>query len=265
MSTQYDNIGTQYNYLKTLPIAKLERINVRDAAAPYVKGAKVLDLACGTGFYTRALLEWGAEEVVGMDISTEMVKAAKAEVQKVALAEKQKYSFTVGDASEPFKLDKGPFDLVLGIWLLNYAPDHEVMTRMWKNIANHLSPGGVFVGLVPPPESGMETLRNNVIYHQGPKNGVTLEIIGEVPNGIKTRFTTEWGSEKFFFENYHLEKEVFEASAREGGMEGPFRWRPMQLPQSEEEIRQLDAQLEPGYLDRYFTAGAHCGMCVVKR
>jgi len=123
----------------------------------------------------------------------------------------------------------------------------------------------VFVGVTPPPESGMEILRNNIIYHQGPKNGVTLEIIGEVPNGLKTRFTTEWGSEKFFFENYHLEKEVYETSAREGGMEGPFRWRPIQLPQSEEEIKQLDAQLEPGYLETYFMAGAHCGMCVVER
>jgi SAM-dependent methyltransferase len=265
MSTQYDNIGTQYNYLKTLPIAKLERVNVRDAVAPYVKGAKVLDLACGTGFYSRALLEWGAQEVVGMDISSEMVKAAEAEVQKVALAEKQKYSFAVGDASEPFKLDNGPFDLVLGVWLLNYAPDHEVMTRMWKNIANHLRPGGVFVGVLPPPESGVEKLRNNIIYHQGPKHGVTLDIIGEVPNGIKTRFTTEWGSGKFFFENYHLEKEVYEASAQEGGMEGPFRWRPMQLPQSDEEIQLLNTQLEPGYLDKYFLGGGHCGMCVVER
>jgi SAM-dependent methyltransferase len=265
MSTQYDNIGTQYNYLKTLPIAKLERINVRDAIAPYVKGAKVLDLACGTGYYTRALLEWGAEEVVGMDISSEMVKAAKAEAQKVALAEKQKFSFAVGDVSEPFKLDSGPFDLVLGVWLLNYAPDHEVMARMWKNIANHLRPGGVFVGVVPPPESGMETLRNSTIYHQGPKNGVTLDIIGEVPNGLKTRFTIEWGSGNFFFENYHLEKEVYETSAREGGMEGAFRWRPMQLPQSEEEIKQLDAQLETGFLNRYFMGSAHCGMCVVER
>jgi SAM-dependent methyltransferase len=265
MSTQYDNIGTQYNYLKTLPIAKLERVNVRDAVASYVKDAKVLDLACGTGFYSRALLEWGAREVVGMDISTEMVKVAKAEVQKVALAEKQKYSCTVGDASEPFKLGYGSFDLVLGIWLLNYAPNHEVMTKMWKNIANHLRPGGVFVGVMPPPESSVENLLNNIIYHQGPKNGVSLDIIGEVPNGVKTRFTTECDSGKFIFENYHLVKEVYETSAREGGMEGPFRWRPMQLPQNEEDAEQLSAQMEPGYLDKYFTGGEHCGMCVVER
>src|SRR2546423_2436971 len=162
MSTQYDSIGTAYNALKTLPAARIERINVHDAVDPYVTGARVLDLACGTGYYTRALPEWGAKEVVGMDISPEMVKAAKAEAAKIG---EQRCSFVVGDASEPFKLDSAPFDLVLGVWLLNYAPSAEVMAKMWQNIAGNLRPGGTFVGIVTSPESGMANIRRTTESH----------------------------------------------------------------------------------------------------
>ena len=261
MSTQYDNIGAVYDDVKGLPVGRIEHINVRDAVAPYVKGARVLDLACGMGYYTLALLEWGAKEVIGMDISPEMVKAAKAKAAKTG---EQRCSFAVGDASEPFTLASGPFDLVLGVWLLNYAPSAEVMTKMWQNIAGNLRPQGVFVGLMPPPESGMEAVLRNIEYHAGPKNGVSLHVVKEVPNGYKTRLAIQRGSTSFAFENYHLVKEVYESSAREGGMAGPFRWRPMQMPQTEEEVQQVSAGLEPGFWDNYFK-GPHCGMCVVER
>jgi SAM-dependent methyltransferase len=261
MSTQYDSIGTAYNDLKTLPSARMERINVRDAVAPYVKGARVLDLACGTGYYTRALLEWGAVEVVGLDISAEMVKAAR---EATTPAAGQKCSFAVGDASEPFQLASTPFDLVLGVWLLNYAPSAAVMAKMWANIAHHLRPGGVFVGMMPPPESGIEAVRKNIEDHRGPKNGVMVEIVQEVLDGYKTRFVMRRGEVNFEFENYHLVKEVYQRSARQGGMQGSFRWRPMQLPHSEEEVKQLSAGLAEGFWDNYFTS-PHCGMCVVER
>ena len=261
MSTQYDDIGTAYGDLKTIPAARMERVNVRDAVAPYVKGARVLDLACGLGYYSRALLEWGAAEVVGIDISPAMVEGAKAEAAKSG---EQRCSFAVGDASQPSELDGGPFDLVLGIWLLNYAPSAEVMTRMWQTVAMNLRPGGVFVGLMPPPESGMDAVRKNIEYHAGPKNGVSLHIVGEVSHGYKTRMVIRRGETSFAFENYHLAKEVYESSAREGGMEGTFKWRPIELPHREEEVQQLSAGLDKGFWDNYFK-GPHCGMCVVER
>ena len=51
MSTQYDDIGSAYDEMKKLPVAILERENVKAALAPHIHGAKVLDLACGTGYY----------------------------------------------------------------------------------------------------------------------------------------------------------------------------------------------------------------------
>jgi SAM-dependent methyltransferase len=39
-----------------------------------IKGKDALDLGCGTGFYTKILLEAGALSVVGVDVSQEMLK-----------------------------------------------------------------------------------------------------------------------------------------------------------------------------------------------
>jgi len=77
MSTQYNAIGTRYNDMKALPAVKLERSNTKEAVNPYVQEANVLDLACGTGYYSLAMLEWGARNVVGVDISEAMVEGAK--------------------------------------------------------------------------------------------------------------------------------------------------------------------------------------------
>ncbi len=41
-----------------------------------IQNLKILDLACGDGFYTRMIKEMGAE-ITGIDISEEMIKLAK--------------------------------------------------------------------------------------------------------------------------------------------------------------------------------------------
>lgn len=42
-----------------------------------LRGLKVADLACGSGHYTRKLQAAGAAQVVGVDISPEMVAIAR--------------------------------------------------------------------------------------------------------------------------------------------------------------------------------------------
>lgn len=64
----YDAIGGQYQDVKDLPSALAERAGVLVACGD-VTGLDVLDLACGTGFYTRILRSSGARRVVGVDVS----------------------------------------------------------------------------------------------------------------------------------------------------------------------------------------------------
>lgn len=42
------------------------------------RGRKVLDLACGEGYGSRLMFDWGATEVVGVDVSEEAVASARA-------------------------------------------------------------------------------------------------------------------------------------------------------------------------------------------
>ena len=68
-TAQYDHIGSKYDeYAQTATLKRAESYTffrmVGDLA-----GKRVLDLACGFGFYTRLLKQRGAAQVVGVDIS----------------------------------------------------------------------------------------------------------------------------------------------------------------------------------------------------
>jgi len=72
----YDTIGEKYLLVKEIPTAIAERSNLHAAVSPHVNGARVLDLACGTGYYSKLLLEWGASSVLGVDLSAAMIEVA---------------------------------------------------------------------------------------------------------------------------------------------------------------------------------------------
>ena len=63
--------GTKYS-----PIEASIHLNRYLIAKPYVCGKRVLDVACGEGYGSRLLKEWGAAEVIGLDISEEAVGTA---------------------------------------------------------------------------------------------------------------------------------------------------------------------------------------------
>lgn len=73
MRAQYDNLAADYPDVQYLPGAGIEEVNVR-AAIGTLNGARCVDLACGDGHYSRLLLSWGANEVIGVDISEKMLE-----------------------------------------------------------------------------------------------------------------------------------------------------------------------------------------------
>jgi ubiquinone/menaquinone biosynthesis C-methylase UbiE len=78
-------------------------------------GQRVQDLACGFSFYTRLLKQHSAAQVIGVDISPEMIRLAREYEQKEPLS----IAHQVGDAVTLPQL--GPFDLVTAVYLLTYA------------------------------------------------------------------------------------------------------------------------------------------------
>jgi O-antigen biosynthesis protein len=77
-------------------------------AAKYVRGLRVLDLACGSGYGTDMLKRAGAAEVVGVDLDPESVQYARDRYETDGL------SFLEGDACDPPDcLNSHPFDLIV--------------------------------------------------------------------------------------------------------------------------------------------------------
>lgn len=67
--------------------------------------------------------------------------------------------FQVGDALSLGRIEsEEPFDIVLGVWLLNYASSANGITRIYRSIAANLKDGGVFVGLTPCPTEDLDGL-----------------------------------------------------------------------------------------------------------
>ena len=91
---QYDHIGSKYDaYARTATLKRAERYTFFRMVGA-LHGQRVLDLACGFGFYTRLLKQQGAATVVGVDISPEMIRLATQQEQ----AEPLGITYQVGDA-----------------------------------------------------------------------------------------------------------------------------------------------------------------------
>lgn len=212
--------------MRQLPIAILQDANVEAAVAPFIKGAKVLDLACGTGYYSKKFLKWGAKQVVGVDISKGMVGAAKA-----TSATLDGLSFHVADCSFPIRYEDGPFDVVFGAWLLNYASNGTEMAYMFHNASVNLKGSGHFIGVTLPPKNDPQGHIETALAARPAQYGdVVVTIIKDVEEGVATHLDATMKTGKVEFDAYHLTKNVYESSALEGGLVGALTWRPVDSP-----------------------------------
>ncbi|MFD5103191.1 class I SAM-dependent methyltransferase [Streptomyces albidochromogenes] len=136
---QYDEIGEAFEGFKALPLVRYGEVPSFLAMVGDVRGKSVLDLASGTGFYSREFKRRGAAEVLGVDISGEMVAVARHLEESDPLGVR----YEVGDAAE-FRPHGQRFDVAVAVQLLNYAQDVAAMERMCRNAHQSLAPGAEF-------------------------------------------------------------------------------------------------------------------------
>ena len=272
--TQYNALSTSYDNINDLPISRAEIPSVERLILPYIENARVLELACGTGFFTRQMLDWGASSVVGVDVSQAMVDVAEAEMQ-MRHEYAGKFRFMVADCSVPFLIaDEGgtggqeaEFDIVFAAWLLNYARDLPTMTQMFKNISKHLKPGGRFITILPHPEKDPMNCIDHVNAHFKRGYGYRIDVqrpLEDIPNGylVQLRFATDPPVE---FGNYFLPKTVHEQAARDGGMKGKLSWEGVQLPEDHDVLNEyMKEPIAKGYLDEWLKY-PDFGMLVVEK
>lgn len=102
---------------------------------------KILDLGCGTGRTTFALAKAGYTDVVGVDLTYEMI----AEARKLNEYFDSSIEFLVGDACE-LKFEQAHFKAVLFSFTgLMSIPGQQNRNAALKEIHRILKPGGVFI------------------------------------------------------------------------------------------------------------------------
>ena len=94
--------------------------------------ARVLDVACGAGGPSLALVERTGCSLIGIDIVPEGVAAATAEAAKRGLAERAK--FVVLDGGEPLPFEGGTFDAIACIDSIGHLPDRHSVLRDWARL-----------------------------------------------------------------------------------------------------------------------------------
>ncbi|MFF0561792.1 class I SAM-dependent methyltransferase [Streptomyces sp. NPDC020472] len=235
MSVQlYDGIGEAFEGFKSLPLTRYGEVPSFLGLVGDVRGRSVLDLASGTGFYSRELKRRGASEVLGVDISGAMVAAAQAFEESDPLGVR----YEVGDASELRDLGRR-FDIALGVQLLNYAPDVAAMERMCRHVHRSLEPGGEFFVLAQKPDYRFD----------GPslaKYGFLCEATGEeIETGPRVRITALLDP-PISFVGACPRREVYEGSLRAAGF-SELTWVPLEI--SEAGVREFGADFWADCLD----------------
>ncbi len=92
------------------------------------RGLKILDVGCGTGELSLLFAEMG-HKVTGIDISRQMLKAAKTKAE----ASGADITFGEGDAENP-PYDTSSFDIVFSRHLLWTLPNPKTAVENWKRV-----------------------------------------------------------------------------------------------------------------------------------
>ena len=125
-----------------------------------VKGLRCLDLACGTGKFTRLLYLAGAQ-VEGVDLSPDMLAVAMRTTREAG----QKVLYREGDVLS-FSFTR-PYDLITVVCDgLNYVKPAD-LPKALAHIAEALQEGGRLVFDLSTPTKLREVLGDNLYYEDG--------------------------------------------------------------------------------------------------
>lgn len=106
-------------------------------SSKHLKGLKVLDIACGTG-YGSEILRQGGNIVIGVDINPDNIKIAKNNFPDV--------SFKCGDAENLLDFQNESFDAINSIQTIEHLGHPK---RAIKEFNRILKPKGTFIGAIP--------------------------------------------------------------------------------------------------------------------
>lgn len=211
MTSQYDLLAKISEATAEMPLRKhFEEFTFFNALGD-ITGRSVLDVACGTGLYSRRLRQRGARRVVGLDSSDGMIAYARHLEEQAPLG----IQYVVQDATSAGEL--GTFDVVTATYLLHYAPSVEQMRGMCAMLRRALAPGGRLVSLCLNPDAQVTDPAYYRPYgfelrSRGPRDGQEAQLVSLSPEL------------PFSLTAYHWSRATYEAALRSAGFQN-IVWR----------------------------------------
>lgn len=193
------------------------------------KGKRVLDVACGEGYFTRMLRQAGAAEVVGIDISGRMIELAREQETRQPLG----IEYRVEDAR--IVVGEQDFDLVVSAWLLVYARTRGELLQMCDGLASRLRSGGRLVTVIANP--AMYDFDSLPDYR---KYGFEMSLADHAFDGAPTKVILLLKDSTLELENYYMPMSAYESALTEAGFRDIVVHMPDVSPAPDD---------EPGYWD----------------
>ncbi len=149
---------------------------VAQAMLPDLRGARVLDLGCGFGWFSRWASERGAASVLALDVSRRMIEQAKAMTESAVIA------YQIADL-ETAGFPEAAFDVAYSSLALHYVED---FARLVRAIRDALRPQGRFVFTIEHP---IYMAAENPGWITDPQGRKTWPVSGYAREG---RRATDW-------------------------------------------------------------------------
>jgi len=174
-----------------------------------LEGKSIIDFACGEGFYTRLLKKLGAKTVLGVDIAAKTLELAVIEERENPIG----CEYLLANIG---KMDQvGEFDIVTGIYLLNFAKSREELIDFCAAIYKHLRPGGRFVGYNESPDNAIEN------YDKYKKYGFYKSTTKDRKEGdITTYHFTNLDGQEYHVDTYYYSKDTYKNVFQKCGFMG---------------------------------------------
>lgn len=211
MSTQFDKIAADYNKsFRHVLYREFMELPSTLALIGDTTGLTVLDVACGTGVYTRTIRRHGADKVIGVDVASDMVGVARAIEEKEPLG----IEYIVSDIAAAGEL--GQFDFVTAIYLLHYATSKDHLKQICTNIARNMKPGARFLTFVINP-----AIASDIDFYK-PYN-FYMEMTPPLEDGSQLKFVTVIDNKLMEVYSRYWHQKTLETALTEAGLTD-IRW-----------------------------------------
>ncbi len=219
MNSEYDRVAPEYKRVisssKSSAFKDVEESTFLTLLGGDVKGKKVLDFGCGEGRFSRKIKRMGADRVVGVDISLEMIKLAQIAERKNPLD----ITYFVEDAIKLGSI--GLFDLVIAAFLFPFAHSKEALLAMCQTSYDNLKNGGKLLAFVNGTPLYLPKNSNAT-----QKYGYIIESPLPLHEGDILKYTLFTDKDSLITTHYHWSQETYEWALFESGF-SEIRW---QLP-----------------------------------